>query len=257
MTRALRVISVQRGHDPADFLLCCFGGAGGLHVCALADQLHISTAIVPVYGGVLSALGMLVAPRERQLSRSQPGLLKSLDAQHIQNQIDEMANAGISELLKENVPEDTIKQHASLDLRYKGQSFTLNIPWENKAAAESAFHESHQQRYGHQMALDVELVNVRVAVKAYSVEIKLPAINAQQKPAQPEYTAQLYGFEQEVPVFDRQALNPGELIVGPALIKEQVSTTLVTEKWSFQLDNLGNLLLKKTDLKLNNSPLKS
>lgn len=245
MTRALRVISVQRGHNPADFLLCCFGGAGGLHVCALADQLNMNAAIIPVYGGVLSALGMLVAPRERQLSRSQPGLLTSIDAQHIQRQIDEMANAGMAELLKENVPQETIEQHASLDLRYQGQSFTLNIPWENIALAESTFNELHLQRYGHQMALDVELVNIRVAVKAYPVEITLPTINARPKPTQPKYNAQLYGFEQDVPVFDRNVLSPGETIAGPALITEQVATTLVAEGWSFKLDKLGNLLLDK------------
>src|SRR5690606_34178344 len=79
MARALRVISVERGYDPAEFRLCCFGGAGGLHICSLADQLGMTHALVPIHAGVLSALGMLLAPVERQLTHTHRRLLARLD----------------------------------------------------------------------------------------------------------------------------------------------------------------------------------
>lgn len=245
MTRALRVISVQRGHDPGQFTLCCFGGAGGLHVCALADNLQMRQALVPVHSGVLSALGMLVAPRERQLSHSYPGLLATVSAQQIQQQLDHMAISGRAELVREGVADALIQPEPSLDLRYQGQSFTLNIPWNTIDEASEAFHQAHQQRYGHRMALPVELVNIRLALKAYPEPISLPLI-PQRPAATPRNRVTLYGFQQTVPVYDRHQLGAGSVITGPALITEQVATTLVDSNWQANVDQRGNLLLQKT-----------
>jgi N-methylhydantoinase A len=246
MTRALRVISVQRGHDPRHFRLCCFGGAGALHVCALAESLQIKEALVPIHSGVLSALGMLVAPRERQLSHSRVCLLENINDQQVQQQIDSMALIGLDELVQEGVAESSVQQTASLDLRYAGQSYTLNIPWQNNTDAETAFHLAHQQRYGHRMDLSVEVVNIRLALKAYSAPIHLPEIATSDLPAKPRQHAQLYGFQQTVPVYDRSDLSANTLITGPALITEKVSTTLVASNWQLRLDRVGNMMLRKT-----------
>jgi N-methylhydantoinase A len=245
MTRALRVISVQRGHDPGDFQLCCFGGAGGLHVCALADNLQITNALVPIHGGVLSALGMLVAPRERQLSHSQPGLLSAIDDLQVQQLIDRMAASGRSELHREGVLEATIRQTVSLDLRYLGQSFSLTIPWHNNADAAAEFHLAHLQRYGHRMELAVELVNIRVALKAYPEQIQLPVLASRQAAATASQHCQLHGFEHPVAVYERSTLAAGTRINGPALITEQVATTLVATGWQLTVDQYGNILLEK------------
>jgi N-methylhydantoinase A len=245
MTRALRVISVQRGHDPGDFQLCCFGGAGGLHVCALADNLHIRQALVPIHGGVLSALGMLVAPRERQLSHSQPGLLSTIDDQQVQQLIDRMAASGRKELLQEAVLESSICQTASLDLRYQGQSFSLTIPWRSNQQAAADFHLAHLQRYGHRMELPVELVNIRVALKAYPEQIRLPELASGQPTATTSQHCQLLGFDQPVAVYERSSLAAGTRINGPALITEQVATTLVAVGWQLTVDQYGNMLLEK------------
>ncbi|MEH6911842.1 MAG: hydantoinase/oxoprolinase family protein [Oceanicoccus sp.] len=245
MTRALRVISVQRGYDPAHFRLCSFGGAGGLHVCALADNLQMSTAVIPVNGGVLSALGMLVAPRERQLSRSHAGLLDKIPAVKIGHIVQQLIDSGRQELIAEGVSEELIQVSASLDLRYMGQSFTLTTPWTNHPDTSEAFHLAHLQRYGHQMALAIEMVNVRVSLKAYTETISLPRQPMQTSSPKPVEQAVLVGFKHRVPVYDRSSLHPGTSIHGPALITERVSTSLITTNWSCNVDCYGNLLLNR------------
>lgn len=245
MTRALRVISVQRGHDPRDFRLCCFGGAGGLHVCALADNLQMDKAVVPVHGGVLSALGMLVAPRERQLSRTEPGLLSDLNDAQIEAILQELAHNGSAELQAEGVAENEIQQQPSLDLRYQGQSFTLSIPWSNLNDAAEAFNRAHEARYGHRLDIPVELVNIRLALKAHTNKIQLPELAVHSSPPEPTELAPMVGFAQPVPVYDRATLPSGFELQGPALITEEISTTLVAQGWRATVDRVGNLMLER------------
>jgi N-methylhydantoinase A len=252
MVHALRVISVQRGYDPSDFSLCSFGGAGGLHVCALAQTLQMTRALVPVHGGVLSALGMLVAPKERQLSRTCSGLLSELSDQHIDQSIeqnidaviDELKAKGIDQLIKEGVDRALINEEPSLDLRYQGQSYTLNVGWTGKHDAIEKFHQRHKQRYGHQMELAVELVNVRVALRAHTHKVALPELTSQPF-AQPIKTASLYGVEQPVAVYQRNQIAVGQVVKGPALIVEQVSTTWIEDHWQAICDRWGNLRLER------------
>lgn len=246
MVRALRTISVQRGADPADYRLCCFGGAGGLHVCELAEQLHMTKALIPIHGGVLSALGMLVAPRERQMSRSLPGLLSDHSNNTIEQILDQLKASGQQQLLEEGIDPQHIQQQSSLDLRYNGQSFSLAIPWTTTEQAGAGFHAAHEQRYGHQMAVEIELVTVRVALKAYpeAIALQAPKTAADSLNAPASHTT-IYGIARPVPIYRRAALNVGQTIKGPALIIESVATTLIGEGWSADVDQHGNLLLDK------------
>lgn len=266
MTRALRVISVQQGHDPHDFQLCCFGGAGGLHVCELAEQLGMHRALIPIHGGVLSALGMLVAPRQRQLSRTHQRLLNN-QASHsttagIDNSVDDEINAvlktlvleGQAQLLAENLAADSITVQPSIDLRYQGQSYTLNIAWSNSEHAIDAFHQAHKKRYGHKMDLPIELVNVRAALNAQTTPFNLPrqhsspnnSVNEQTNDRQDNHEVTLQGFNKAVKIYPRESLISGVVIVGPCLITEQVSTTLIAEGWVGELDKFGHLILEKS-----------
>ncbi|MBV1914456.1 MAG: hydantoinase/oxoprolinase family protein [Pseudomonadales bacterium] len=247
MIRALRVISVERGIDPRDFTLCCFGGAGGLHVCALAEALSISSILAPVHGGVLSAFGMLVAPPERQLSRTWQTLLEQADSGAIEEILEGMRTRGENELSRENIPRETIETLPTLDLRYAGQSYTLNVPWENLTSAEAAFHQLHFQRYGHQFELPVELVNIRLAVRATPQIIELAAQLSemnQTSDSTASETLALPGIKQPVTVIARDQLTTGHCYHGPLLITEQTATTLIAEGWSAQLDRLGNLQIE-------------
>ncbi len=241
MARALRVISVERGLDPRDFTLLSFGGAGGLHVCALAEALGMARALVPVHAGVLSALGMLAAPRGRQLSRTLTGPLSALGAERVEQVLDELADSGHRALAAEGVAGADQHCQPSLDLRYQGQAYTLNVPWQGVEATREAFHRLHEQRYGHRLDETVELVNVRQSVTGPRPVPPLPRLAAGE--AGPVGRAQVHGVSAPVPVYDRARLGAGQRLAGPALITEQVSTTWLAPGWSARVDEHGNLLL--------------
>lgn len=242
MAQALRKISIERGYDPAAFTLCCFGGAGGLHVCELAEQLGMSRALIPVNAGVLSALGMLVAPRQRQLSITFTRKLTADAHDGIAEGLSKLADRGAAELLAEGVEPNAITSTFSLDLRYCGQSFTLNIPWYGDVAkAVEDFHHCHRQRYGHALEFAVEVVNLRAAICADTRQLTLPpAINS----GRTTRHAQLYGVDAPVAVFAREMLQIDRVYPGPILITEYVSTTWVKPGWQVLRDKSGSLHLQ-------------
>ena len=273
MASALRVISVQRGVDIQQFHLCSFGGAGGLHVCALADALQMENALVPIHGGVLSAFGMLTSVKERQLSRSISGIIATnnlngnannnndnnntqLSPEKIQQHCDLLICEGTNALQQEGIDKQSMTATCSLDLRYQGQSFFLNVPWAKNVpwvkdeteyekgaltAIAQAFHQQHRHRYGHALDIDIELVNVRVALTGQQPSIELPLISTQPE-AKPNITAE--GSH----IYQRSDLAAGQIIHGPALIAETVSTTYIDISWSGCIDAVGNILLTKDTL---------
>jgi N-methylhydantoinase A len=219
-----------------------FGGAGGLHVCALAASLGMGQALVPVHAGVLSALGMLAAPQGRQLSRTVNALLAELGADTLERHFSELAEEGTQALAAEGVAVATLQARRSLDLRYRGQSYTLNIPWQDVAGATEAFHLAHQARFGHRVALPVELVNIRLALAAPPLELRLkPAPEAEAAPAG---RTVVHGIG-EAAVWARETLAAGQVIDGPALITEQASTTWLAPGWRCRVDGVGNLALDR------------
>ena len=244
MAHALRVMSVQRGIDPQALSLVSFGGAGGLHVCALADALTMKQAMVPRYAGVLSALGMLVAPPARQLSQTFNYLLNDISVEQIEQRFELLLQQGIAALKEEGVSEKNIMAQYSLDCRYLGQSYFLNVKWKNIDAAINDFKSLHGKRYGHQLELEVELVNLRVALKAKIEKIKLPRLS-NDVIQQEIQSVNLFGVEEEVKLYHRDSLSCGEKISGPALIVETVSTTYLAQGWFCQVDESGCLLLEK------------
>lgn len=243
MARALRVMSVQRGLDPREFSLASFGGAGGLHVCALADVLQMHHAVVPVHGGVLSALGMLVATPSRELSHTINRLLSACEPSEIQQAFEALRQKGQQAMLAE-LSGQSAEVYYSVDMRYRGQSFTLNVAWSDLEEIARAFHQQHEQRYGHTLDMPLELVNLRVGLRGKVSAFDLPERVAMQQPDQGlQETVSLYGIEDRVPVYQRDAMGAGQLLTGPALVIEQVSSTYVASGWQAEMDRLGNLLL--------------
>jgi N-methylhydantoinase A len=242
MARALRVISVQRGIDPRSFALVSFGGAGGLHVCALAEALGMGRALVPVHAGVLSALGMLATRPGRQLSLTRLGLVEAVSQAEIEAGLAGLVKEGSRALADEGVPGGRLEIHSSLDLRYRGQSYTLNVPWSSVAGVVRDFGARHEGRYGHRMSVPVELVNLRVSLEGPPV-----AFDLQPLPERPETgptgEGRVYGIDGSVPVYERERLVPGQCLEGPALITETVATTWLAPGWGARLDRVGNLLL--------------
>ena len=244
MARALRVIAMQRGADPRRFTLFSFGGAGGLHVCALAEALDMRQALVPVHAGVLSALGMLAAPRGRRLSRTLGALLEEIDEPSLQESFAELERQGGAELQQEGIALHEIGCQRSADLRYRGQSATLNVAWRDKTGAGEDFQQQHHALYGHRLDLPMEVVNLRVRITGPTPPLPLLAIDEDQGPAPPA-TTMLYGIANPVPIRERNSLCGGETLHGPALITDAISTTYLAPGWQCQRDDYGNLLLER------------
>jgi N-methylhydantoinase A len=245
MAQALRVISVQRGIDPAAYTLTAFGGAGGLHVCALADSLGMKHALIPIHAGVLSALGMLAAPRGRQLSHTLCGLIKDQHEAQLRERFQVLVMRGRSELLEEGIEIDAITTEFSLDLRYFGQSYTLNIPFHDLKQAAADFNRLHQQRFGHKLDSDVELVNLRVALSASGSDLSLQACDHKAVSRDPIEQAVLAGFERPVAVWRRDDLDYEAVYPGPLLIIDTVATSYVAADWTVSLHRSGCLFLDR------------
>ncbi|MGB0721360.1 MAG: hydantoinase/oxoprolinase family protein [Gammaproteobacteria bacterium] len=247
MAHALRVISVQRGLDPGDYTLMSFGGAGGLHVCALAEALNMRRAIIPIHAGVLSALGMIAAPRGRELSRSYGGPLDALEPSALDAAFADLEAQGSTALKAEGLARQEIQLHRFADLRYLGQSFSLTLPWPSGTDADAmttAFHRAHETRYGHRMDETCELVNIRVHARGPDPGLRLPRL-PEGKPDGPHAArfTQLFGHVDPVPVYERVALRAGDHMNGPALITETVSTSYMAAGWRCEVDEVGNLIL--------------
>jgi len=243
MARALRVIALRRGADPRRFTLFPFGGAGGLHVCALAEALDMREALVPIHAGVLSALGMLAAPRGRRLSRTVNTLLRHGEEADLAAGFAKLERQGREELLAEGVAGETLRCERSADLRYRGQSASLSLAWQSAKDAEQAFHREHQSRYGHRLDLPVELVTLRVRVVGPTPDLP-PVVAKVDDDDRPRLT-RLYGIDAPVPVWRRTQLRPGKRYTGPALITDPVSTTYLASHWRCHRDGFGNLLLTR------------
>jgi N-methylhydantoinase A len=245
MVRALRVMSVQRGEDPKDYTLVSFGGAGGLHVCALAEALGMQRALVPVHAGVLSALGMLAAEQSRERSRTISRLLSDCELADISGQFAELVDQAKQEMsaftATANCKLITI---LSVDVRYKGQSYALNLQWHGLDNIEQAFHQKHKDSYGHQMEIDVELVNLRVRVIAERSVFAVPVWNSSEESKQG--ATAMPGIKERVPVINRAGLKVGQQIKGLVLITETISTTWLAEGWSLEVDKVGNLQLSSS-----------
>jgi N-methylhydantoinase A len=244
MAQALRVISVQRGIDPAGFTLTAFGGAGGLHVCALADALGMRQAMVPAAAGVLSALGMLVAPRGRQMSHTLRGLLRDQHEAGLRAAFQRLVEQGLMELQEEGVRREDVRCAYSLDLRYAGQSFSLNIPFESAAGAAETFHQAHRRRFSHRLDVPVEVVNLRVALSAAGEQPLWPE-NETEGNGTPLELADLAGFTRPVPVWRPVDLASGTLYHGPLLVVDDVASVLVESGWTLSKAADRSLLLTK------------
>jgi len=247
MAGALRVVSVQRGEDPRDFTLLPFGGAGGLHACALAELLQMRRIFIPVNPGLLSAVGLVSADIIRDYSRSVllPGETSAAELASLYAPLEVRARA---ELAAEGVGAAELELQPSLDLRYRGQSFEVNIPWSE--GFRSDFHRRHQELYGHsdeQRPLQLVTLRLRAVGRTHPPDLtrsRLPA-----GPAAPMASRPVVFADRELPcpVYAREGLPAGAVLSGPALLVEATATHLLAPDWNARVDARGNLLLERED----------
>ncbi len=239
MARALRVISVERGLDPREFALVAFGGAGGLHACDLAEELAMSTVLVPRAGGVLSALGLAISDVRRDYARTLLSPLADLDRAAA-----EAAFAGLEETARDDLEAPALRRRA--DLRYRRQAFELTVDADDLDALAGRFHAAHEQRYGYRMDEEpVELVSLRLVA---TVAVERPELHEDEPAAEPRRrtrTARFDGEPQEVPVLSRAELGRGSRVRGPAIVEFAEATCAVRPGWAGAIDAAGTLVLER------------
>ena len=249
MERALRVVSVERGHDPRGCALVSFGGAGGLHACALAAALHIPRVIVPRRPGALSALGALSADVIKDTSRTVMLEASAGQMTTLERTFRELEHAARAALKREGFDTARQRHERSVAARYRGQSFELEIKWRAGTQLARAFHRAHAARYGYaQTENAVEIVSARVRSAGLVAKIKaerLAARTALTRPA-PQRYAQVYFTNKpaRVAVHPRADLAPGERLAAPCIVTEYSSTTLVPPGAHAQVDEHGNLCIE-------------
>jgi len=245
MERALRVVSVERGFDPRQFALVAFGGAGGLHACDLAQALGIPRVIVPAMAGALSAYGILASDIIKDYSRT---VMLPVDPdkslRRLEAQFTSLEQRAGREFREEGWRE---KQHLqrSVDLRYSGQGFELNVPFSRSFIAE--FHRQHQMRYGYgHPGRQIELVTLRVRARVKSQRLPRPKVSSQTKRTLPmeRRSSWFEGKQINTAVYQRESLTTGRSLRGPAIISEYSATTCVPPGAMFAVDRVGNLIIR-------------
>ncbi|MBS1253338.1 MAG: Acetophenone carboxylase gamma subunit [Anaerolineales bacterium] len=245
MERALRVISVERGHDPGDFTLVSFGGAGGLHACDLARALGIPRVLVPPGASTLSAFGMLTADVIKDYVQT---VMLPGDTPHdeLKRRITPLVERGRGEILAQGVPAEEIELHRELDMRYVGQSYELTIPLSQNI--NEAFHPTHFQAYGYsEPSAPVEIVNLRLRAVG---GVPRPALPHEPLGSADSSTAYLDhrpvvltdGIA-DVPFYRGERLRPGHEIEGPAIIVQKDTTTFLSTNDDAEVDGGYNLII--------------
>ena len=240
MHQALRVMSVARGHDPRTATLLSFGGAGGLHVCELAEGLGMRKALVPAGAGVLSALGMLAVGPGRQLVTSLRLGLDQVEVNAIEAGFAALDAQGRAELAAEGA--GAPRAARSVDLCYDGQSSTLNLPWQPVDSLREAFHAAHAARYGHRLDVPVLLVALRLRLQAPPPPLRLPRRATGRKGATGESLVTGLG---RVPVWRQDQLPTAVALPGPMLVTDTAGTTWVAPGWRLYVDEGGHLHLSR------------
>jgi N-methylhydantoinase A len=244
MEKAIRVISIERGHDPRNFTLVAFGGGGPLHACAVAQALRIPTVLIPAMPGALSAAGILLADFIRDYSRTV--MLAGDQVKQLAGLFEDLEQRGKSEFTRESL-EGTA--HRSLDIRYRGQGYELNIPLgSNVDHAAEAFHQLHQKRYGFcDRKKPLEIVNLRLRMTA-EAEPWLPrrselAGTGMEHEACGEQAIYFHGRFVAAKLYRREDLLAGHTIAGPAMITEYTSATILPPGCRLEVDGYGNLVI--------------
>lgn len=237
--RAVRRVSVERGHDPRDFVLVAFGGAGGLHACAVAERLGITQILIPRYPGVLCALGLLMADVTIEFSRSLLGVIQEDTPARLDAALNEMLAAARGELTAEGIESLDMTFTPLVDMRYKGQAYELTLPYGRGIGRGAdrllmaAFHAAHERTYGHALKnRPVEVVNLRLLAVG---TIAKPAMHREEV-----VETDLVGTE-----FERESLSPGSAFEGAALVYQLDATTYIADGWRARVDGYHNLILQR------------
>ncbi|OWJ55779.1 hydantoinase/oxoprolinase family protein [Pyrodictium delaneyi] len=250
MSRALRLVTIERGYDPRFFALYAYGGAGPLHAVELADELGAKEVVIPPLPGVFSALGLLVTDYRHDFHMAVMRRTDKLAEEELEKVFAEMAEKALAMLRGEGVPEDRVQLVRRLDMRYQGQAYELSIPYRGSLReAVEEFHQMHRERYGFSLP-DAPVVVVNARLTAYGIVAKPRLPRAEPKPYRPEPAGRrrVYFDEAgwtETPIYRRAGLRPGAEIEGPAVIESDDSTVLVPPGHYARVDEFYTIRIER------------
>ncbi|KFL29588.1 5-oxoprolinase [Devosia riboflavina] len=246
MVGAMRVVSVERGHDPRDFTLVPFGGAGPLHGCALADLLGIKSVLITPAPGVLCADGLLAADLKSEFSRAMaiPSAMDPTATEPIIAELEEQAKAWLDE--EDVAAEARVIERVAL-MRYAGQGGEIAVAYAaNRAEVEANFQTAHKALYGFNLGAPIELVTLRVHATGLAAVPPAVELAPGTTPAPEEHTAVSIGGRQvDVPVLDRAKLGAGATFAGPVILTQLDTTTFVAVGWQGKVHASGGIILTK------------
>lgn len=237
MAGAVREVSVHRGYDPRDFVLFGFGGAGPMHVLAVADELYLPRAMIPPMPGHLSAFGQMLADHRRDFVSVWGGALSAIEFAGLQKQIDNLHAQAAAQLKEDGFAADKHRYNYSIDMRYAGQSFTLSIPWRDTYTTweplVAAFRARHDETFGYADAdKEIELTAIRLVALGLVAKPDVVFPSGTGKDIVVESRPVWFdGAMHDCKVYDRTALNAGLVLEGPAIIEEPGCTSVIPPMW--------------------------
>ncbi|SFB81190.1 N-methylhydantoinase A [Halobiforma haloterrestris] len=244
MTRTIRAVTVERGHDPREFALVAFGGAGPMHAAALADALEVDRVVVPRPSGVLSAFGLLAADESYDAVRTVGVDLEEAEPAALEEVYDDL----VDDVLGDASDPDAAGVERAADCRYAGQSFELTVPVDDTFDADGVaerFHSSHERAYGYAMDEAIEVVNLRATATVPGAE---PTVRHDGEGDALVDTREAYfpgTGPRETTVYERDRLAPGVTISGPAILEQAESTTVVPPTWAGEITQDGTLVMTR------------
>jgi 5-oxoprolinase (ATP-hydrolysing) len=250
MAKAIKQISIERGHDVTEYTLVAFGGAAGQHACLVADALGMKRVMIHPLAGVLSAYGIGLAEmrtiRERTLNIP---LARSTNRLHAT--ADALVEDAKAALLAQGAASSGMQSTARVALRYEGVDATLSIALQPATAMRAAFEAEHRRRFGF-ISGDQPLIVESISVEAVEIAPLDPDLPSALQPPSVQHTlmqvrARLAGEERDTPVYDRDVMAPGTEIPGPAIVRESTATTIIESGWRARVDSLSNLVLERAD----------
>src|SRR5438876_1254315 len=238
MSRALRLVSIERGRDPREYTLISFGGAGPLHACDLAEELGIKRIVIPLHPGLFSAFGLLTAELSRTFT--QP-ILRPVTAS-VERTFTQLRERARRSLKQEAFTTYQAMEH--VDLRYQGQAYEITLPYRRHTNLARLFSREHQKLYGYSSNDTVEAVNARLRAVIPTPKARLAKKSL--RPSRPPAAISsrrmsLLGAWQKVPVYSRETFWPGVYGKGPCIVEEYDSTTVIGKHWSWSVDGYENL----------------
>jgi N-methylhydantoinase A len=245
MEKAIRVVSIERGRDPRRFTLVAFGGAGGLHACALADALSIPHVIVPAFPGALSALGILWSDVVKDYSRTLLWRVsREIPLAKLNREFSALEQTSAQDLAREGW-DGAPRFHRTVDLRYRGQGYELNLPLTGSLLSE--FEEEHRRRYGYTHAkreIEIVTLRLRAILKSSRPHAAAAAVRGQtSRGSASEARVVFDGRRVSTKIYAREDLGARKISSGPAIVTEYSATTVVPPGKKFRIDDVGNLII--------------